>query len=382
MDTEKSRKIFIIIGIFSLILLLEVMVLHLLLPDKAYSETEKRGLTQLPAFSWEALFEGKLTEHLNDYASDQFPARSSLMKVRMNLSRYLGKRESNGVFYGKGGVLIEEFAEADMQKCADTAGALNDFIATHEFENEWILLSPTAVSVYPERLPLSAVTGDESAWRDAFLSQLSPELEVLDTDTVYEEMKAEGTEIFYATDHHWRTETAYRVFLENAEACGWTVSELTEGVVNNRFSGSLASKSGFTPARYDELGVYLNEDEDLDVLVTQAFGDYESFSGFYAYDKLDSANPYEVFLGGNDPVLRISTTADTNRTLLVLKDSYANCFIPFLADSYKTICVIDPRYSANSIDTILSDTEYTDLLVLYNTNTLSQDDSLQMILEQ
>ena len=39
-----------------------------------------------------------------------------------------------------------------------------------------------------------------------------------------------------------------------------------------------------------------------------------------------------------------STTADTGRTLLLLKDSYANCFVQFLTPYYDRILMIDPRY--------------------------------------
>ena len=74
--------------------------------------------------------------------------------------------------------------------------------------------------------------------------------------------------------------------------------------------------------------------------------------------------------------------ADTNDTLLVLKDSYANAFIPFLAGSYKTITVVDPRYYAESLDMLLAEDEYTDVLILYNIQTLSQDSHLQQLLSE
>ena len=381
MSETHVSKTYRLLGILSFFLLIAVMALHLLLPDRDYSETEKRGLSLFPKITKDSLLDGEAMSSLDSYAADQFPERSLLMKIRMNLSMFLGKRKSNGVFYAKDGTLIEKFEDYDEELMRGTAEALNAFTKRHGFENCFLLLSPTAVSVYPEKLPAFAETGDEKAYISEFEAQLSPDFRILDTDEVYEELTAEGEEIFYRTDHHWRTETAYRMFSAYAKECGWKEAGFKPGIVTNRFSGSLASKSGFTPKQLDEITVYHNETPGSDVLITHASEDYDSFGSFYDYSRLGSSNPYELFLGGNDPILIIQTTADSNRTLLVLKDSYANCFIPFLQESYKTICVIDPRYTSDSLDHILSEAVYDDLLVLYNANTLSQDDNLRMILE-
>ena len=379
---ERAEKLYKGLGITAFILLLLVLLLHILLPDQTYSETEKRSLQTFPKLSLASLTDGSLTDNLDSYAADQFPERNLLMKIRMNLSSLLGKRESNGVFLCRDGSLMEEFAEYDEENLRKITQEVSDFVKRNNFEHSFLLLSPTAVSEYSERLPLMAETGDEKAWMQRFLAELPEEIEVLDTEPVYAALKAEGREIFYVTDHHWRTETAYEMFLYYADQCGWNKGDFTPGAVTEAFSGSLVSKSGFTPRELDEVTIYTNNNPDAGVLVTQIGGDYSSVGSFYHTEKIDSSNPYEVFFGGNDPVLQIQTTADTNRTLLVLKDSYANCFIPFLAESYKTICVIDPRYTTDSADSILMGTPYTDLLILYNANTLSQDENLSMVLEK
>ena len=51
-----------------------------------------------------------------------------------------------------------------------------------------------------------------------------------------------------------------------------------------------------------------------------------------AYDKkaLKEKDKYQVFFGGNHAQVDITTTNDTTKRLLIFKDSYANCFVPFL----------------------------------------------------
>ena len=123
------------------------------------------------------------------------------------------------------------------------------------------------------------------------------------------------------------------------------------------------------------------DDGTDEVLVLHAAGG-ETTVGFYDYAALERSDRYEFYLGTNEPELVIRTVADTNDTLLVLKDSYANAFLPFLAGSYKTITVVDPRYYAEPLDMLLAEDEYTDVLILYNIQTLSQDSHLQQLLSE
>ena len=82
---------------------------------------------------------------------------------------------------------------------------------------------------------------------------------------------------------------------------------------------------------------------------------------------------YEVFFGGNFSRIVLNTTTLNGKKLLIFKDSFANCFIPLLTPHYETIVIIDPRYFTDDINDILSDTDFTDLLYLYNVNTFLED---------
>ena len=77
----------------------------------------------------------------------------------------------------------------------------------------------------------------------------------------------------------------------------------------------------------------------------------------------------------------IQTTADTGRTLLLLKDSYANCFVQFLTPYYDRILMIDPRYFYDDLGALLRRERVTDALILYNYNTFVQDHALSVVLQ-
>ena len=60
----------------------------------------------------------------------------------------------------------------------------------------------------------------------------------------------------------------------------------------------------------------------------------------------------------------------------LIKDSYANCFLPFLTSHYGEIFVVDLRYYYDNINTLIENNSITDLLFLFNANTFNSDDSI------
>lgn len=91
-------------------------------------------------------------------------------------------------------------------------------------------------------------------------------------------------------------------------------------------------------------------------------------------------NRYNIFFSKNMEEIRISTKADTGRSLLVVKDSFANCFVPFLAGDYEEIIMIDCRYGNRNVNDILKQhDEITDLLVMYNIRKFIHDNNLHKL---
>ena len=88
---------------------------------------------------------------------------------------------------------------------------------------------------------------------------------------------------------------------------------------------------------------------------------------------LKKKNQYEVFFGGNFSRIKISTKNANGKNLLIFKDSYANCLIPLLIPHYESIVIIDPRYFTGDIRDIVSDTDFSDVMFLYNLNTFLED---------
>ena len=153
--------------------------------------------------------------------------------------------------------------------------------------------------------------------------------------------------------------------------------------VSDSFSGTMTASSGFRMSEKEPIYVYLPEEssESAEKYTVNYVKEAEKTASLYCSEKLNQRNQYEVFLGGNHPLVKICTTSETGRTLLVVKDSYANCFLPFLVEHYDKILVVDPRYYSDSLSGLVNSEQVTDVLYLYNANTLAQDSSLVTVLE-
>ncbi len=75
-----------------------------------------------------------------------------------------------------------------------------------------------------------------------------------------------------------------------------------------------------------------------------------------------------------------NTSAASQDELMLVKDSYANSMVPFLAHHYRKIYVFDTRYYRDGPSSFLDDHEtVTDILLLYNLNTLDGDTGIRGI---
>ena len=180
------------------------------------------------------------------------------------------------------------------------------------------------------------------------------------------------------TDHHWTSFGASVAFQAIASKMGITpVKDYDIYEVSRSFRGTLAAKSGRANAK-DRVELYVPKTE-IDYYVTYTESAKKAGT-MYETSALEARDHYTVFFGGNHPRVDVATTAETGRTLLLLKDSYANCMMQFLYPYFEKIIMIDPRYFYESADMLMQQNHITDVLYLYNLDTFLADTSLADVL--
>ena len=351
-----------------------IFVVNLIVPSREFSPDENRNLAQLPKISAASLANGDFFRDFNSYESDQFVGRDIWMNIRSLGTMILGNRESENVYFGKDGYLLSKPVVPDQKTVNATETAINDFSGRHSDLNMNLLMIPDAASILTDKLPRNAPAEDQISDIRGFENNLDSKIQIIDAIGVMQKNKDQ--KIYYKTDHHWTSLGAYEVFLGAANQLGidTPITDNTIYTVSDSFQGTLASRSGRHISR-DSIEIYQPDGTDVEYYVTYPDTGEKSTSMFMS-DKLKEKDQYQVFFGGNHPVVEIRTTANNGRNLLVFKDSYANSFMQFLYPYFQSIIMVDPRYYYDDIETAITSYGITDVLFLYSADTLLADTNL------
>lgn len=377
---RKKRKLENYIGAGFLTCLFLAAGINLLTPAKEMSEEENRMLAQKPGISVESVTSGGYMEQYEEYQMDQFFGRNAWRNLKVGLSRLGGSREENGVYIGRKGQLLEEIAIPDQSVLKKNMKAIEAFASQYEDIPVSMIIVPDAADILEERLPFLAEVADQEQYIAQVKKELGDTVRWVDAVSVMKKHKDE--KIYYKTDHHWTTKGAYYVFQEARKALD--IPEKGEvGYVSypvtDSFNGSLASQSGCRLDEREVIDIYVPKKEDNDVVVNYV-DEQRKTTSLYDSSKLETRDKYGVFLGGNSSVIDIRTVSESNRRLLVVKDSYANCFIPFLTPYFREIVMVDPRYYSGTMADIMETYEITDAMFLYSGNLFLQDNNISGVL--
>lgn len=371
-----------ILGLCFIILLATIFIVNLFTPDKGFSEEENRVLQEKPEFSLSNYMEGRYESKLETYVNDQFLLRNAFIKVKATADVTAGKLESNGVYRCKDNYLMEELTVPSEKTMQNTLASLKQFKRHYKKLDAFFLLAPNAGNILEDKLPNFTKLNDQNQYMDQFFKEIkSYGYTPIDVRNAFKKA-SEDTQLYYRTDHHWTTDGAYLAYQQAAKKMKLTNNVTYKPyVVKNDFRGTLASKSGFVNGVNDAIKIYMPyKDKDYNNSVIYYTDTKTKTTEFYQLDNLDTKDAYTVFGGSNHPMYTIKTPTKSSEKLLLVKDSYANSFIPFLAQGYREIVVVDPRYFFDNIDDIIKAEGITQVMFLYNANTFFNDNSLEMML--
>lgn len=350
----------------------------ILKPDAKMSEEENRVLMGLPAFSTESVMDKSFMVDLESYTADQFILRDLWIRLKVQCELLTGKREFNGVYLGKEHYLMQIPVDPDMQNVDENLEAMNQFADRNEGVNVNALIVPNAAYVMKDYLPKGAPVRDQTKDMEYIQQQLNGNVGCIDITKILQKHVSEG--MYYKTDHHWTSKAAAYGFEAAAKQLGIDTPATDYNIytVTADFSGTLASVSGYHKAE-DTIEIYEPKKEEVQYLVSDSDNE-EKRPTVYEREALDGKDKYQVFFGGNHARVDISTANNTKRKLLIFKDSYANCFVPFLLPYYNEIIMVDPRYYYDNIQTVIENKKITDVLFLYNMDTFLNDNSIADVL--
>lgn len=321
-----------------------------LTPDRAFSENENRYLQLTPKLSWDTVMSGDFMEDMEDYTSDQIVFRDLWTGMRSVLQRAEGKEDISGTYLGAEGRYFTKVTDDsfDTENLSKNAEYIKNFFA-HSGKNCTALIVPSPAGTLRDKLPEDAPYYDEDG---AFtLLQETLDGSLLD---VRDALRA-VSDPYYHTDHHWTTMGAQAAYRRWAEFTGHTARDYTLTLATDSFRGTLYSKVLLPDSVYDSV-YYVPEITAASVVCDEKDG------ALYDLTALEQKDKYELFLGGNYGRCIITTGTENGKKLLLIKDSFANSFVPFVLEDYESVTMIDLRYFRASLTELAAESD--DILVL------------------
>ena len=374
---KKILKYPVVLAFFLFIFLFTAV--DLVKPDREYSEFENKYLTQRPEFTLASFLNNEWTSKYETYLNDQFVLRDDWITLKSICESMLLKIENNGIAYGADDYLFEKFttlAGDSLAQFERNVGYEKTFIDTYgETVPITFTIIPNAYMILPEKLPEGLTQVDQAAYTAPIYEAVGDKAQVVDFTGALTAHKDEY--IFYRTDHHWTTLGAYYAYAAYVESLGMepvALDSLSEIEVPD-FYGTYFSKAKKFDAVADTITYYPIADAGVII-------DGQEADGYYDLSKFEVRDKYAAFLRGNNGYTVIKSgvrevpEGQEPSKILVIKDSYANSFVPFLLYNFDEVHVVDLRYSAVSMKELLSTENFDQVLLMYNFMNLVTDTNL------
>ena len=337
-----------------------------------YTYSERRPLAQMPVISsdaiWNSIWNGKFTADFEDFTLDQFPLRDQIRKIKSLFHYYvLNQSDNNGIYLVADTVAKLEYP---MNKIS-----VNYALGRFQYLQE-TYLQDTDCKVYASMIPdkgfyIAEANGypamDYGAMESTFRSAM-PWAEYVD---IKDALSAES---YYRTDTHWRQEKILDVARTLCDAMGAEVpkeDDYSPMIIEN-FYGVYFGQAAL-PMNGEDL-VMLQSEKLQNCIVTDPITGKTS----QVYEEVKSADLYDTFLSGAQPLLVVDNPAGTpGKELILFRDSYGSSLAPLLLGDYSKVTLVDIRYiHPDQIGDYVNFRDQ-DVLFLYSTLILNNGRSLK-----
>lgn len=405
------------IFIFFLIIFI-ISIFNMLSPkDKTVSAVENRALAEKPTPELNSILSGKYSMDFENYFTDHFINRENLVSSSKYILSLKGIKRAQEValvdFEGQN-VGGNENEKDDSKNDSNTKGnllILNDTVMEvykfNEIKSKSYadMINSAAdkmgddVKVYSLLAPVQIEFLTTKKYKDLSDSQIDSinyinsnlSEKVVPVDAYHPILEHVDEYIYFRTDHHWTALGAYYGYTGFTKAANLELLSLDK-YTKGEAPGFLGHLSTVNPSET------VNNNPDNVIFYNSPV---KSNMEVYYYDKetgkrksymgavisksyIDNDQKYGVFLGGDFPLGIIKTNSNSNKKIMVIKDSYGNAFIPFLLPHYSEIYVIDPRHYKENIVELVKENNIEEVLFLnyiLTTNFESYMNSVLKIIE-
>ena len=373
---NKFKSIFTIV--LAVLFVFGFTVASIIVPDKEISLSENSTLQQFPDLSVNIDFSKNIleelkrnsnnikgfTENFEKYTQDQFPLRDSFRKLKADVVfNLLMQKDNNGYFVENGYIF----------KNSNLLNSKNVDYNTNKIKFYYDSLLSDSNNVYLAVIPdknyfLAEENGYLSLDYDELVSYMKEKTSYMTYIDIIDKLSADD---YYTTDTHWKQECITDIAGYIGECMGADVkADYTENTLDNPFYGVYYGQSAL-PFKPDTLK-YLTSETLGNCIVTSYDTGKPVKKSVYDMEEAYGKDPYEMFMSGSDAlVVAENPLAETDRELVMFRDSFAGSLSPLLLEGYSKIPLVDIRYINPQMLGAFVDFNDCDVLFIYSTMLLN-----------
>lgn len=354
------------------------LILTVLREKGTESYQENRRLAAPPELSFSSLADGSFVQELGNYMTDHFAGRSFWISAKGAIEANIGERSVNGVYITDGMLLNSSSCTGRFTE--KNASEINKFSDSYDGA-VYFAAVPSSSGVYGDILPEQIAQNTEKQQIELLYSSLGNNIRKIDAYGILKLLN--DNYIYYRNDSRWTSYGAYCVYRTVIQKLGFLPSaydKYTIEHVSGDFRGNLYNRTQYKKIKADILDVY-TYNNGADIISCIGYNNDGTSFEKKLYDKsyIGTHDMYKLYLGDNAPLVKINTSVNNDRKLLVIKDSYADCFIPFLVQHYSEIAIVSPDGLDNGMISLVNKEDYAQTLFLFGIETISEEDYLESI---
>lgn len=279
--------------------------------------------------------------------------------------------QSGGVYVvGSAGYEMYNYVGSLAEKYQSTVNAVADSLSG--VSQVYAMAIPLSSGItLPDELFSDIPGSDQTQAEKDILAGMGQNVKTI---PLHDVMMSHRTEyIYFRTDHHWTALGAYYAYVQFCTAKGITPHNLSDYEVSQfpGFLGSFYNDGGKPDAMKNDPDT-VNAYHPVSATASMKYGDNENSTltgGQVIFDEstASASLKYGTFIMGDNPFTVIENPEVSNgECCIVVKESFGNAFVPFLADHYQTVYVVDYRYYSGSITQLARDKGVKDVLFVNN----------------
>ncbi|GHT85816.1 membrane protein [Spirochaetia bacterium] len=324
---------------------------------------------------------------IENYATEMLINREFFVEIAVGYENALGWNLHETVFDLGDGFIIESVKKGDIQPIFDALTEFRDFLKTINVDFLYVQ-NPYKICKNDTIIDVSDFSNDNA---DKLLFALAAQyIPYLDLRECIHRENIEHRNLFYKTDHHWKTETglwAARTIVKflNVHNCFIVDISLFDPnryqhvIYEDFFLGSAGRKVIRRRAMPEDfILLYPEFVVDFSFLVpSRNIDKHGSFDVVYDLQQFDKKNfysqdIYSTYIYGDKPITIIHNNLLKNgKEVLFIIDSFANVVLPFLALGIENIVALDLRHFTGSVKTYIEQNKFDMVIVMYNPSFLS-----------